>query len=270
MTTLLPAPLTPADPVAGPRRRPVVVAHRGNSSLAPQNTVAALDAAWRAGAGAIEIDVQLSADGVVVVIHDDTVDSTTDGSGAVADLTLAELRALDAGSWFSSHHAGERIPTLSEVLAFVAAHPGTDLLLELKDAWTVPEAALVTTAVDEAGLADRVVVQSFWPDTVAALRDAAPHLPRGLLVSEEHPEAVALAGDLGVVCCNPSVAMATDPDADLVARLHAQGLRVMVWTADEPEEWAALLGTDGGTGVDAIITDRPDRLAGWLAGRLGG
>lgn len=263
MTTLLPAPAAPAEPGTPARRRPVVVAHRGNSSVAPQNTLVALEAAWRAGADAVEIDVQLTADRQMVVIHDDTVDATTDGHGAVADLTLAELRALDAGSWFSPLYAGARVPTLEEVLAFVATHPGADLLLELKDAWTPADAALVTGAVDAAGLADRVVVQSFWPGTVAALREVAPHLPRGLLVWEEHPEAVALAPGLGVVCVNPSVAMVTQ-DPGLVARLHAQGLRVMVWTANAQAEWSALLAADDGAGVDAIITDRPDRLLGRL------
>ena len=78
-----------------------VIAHRGNSAVAPQNTLAAFEAAWRAGAGSIELDVQLTADGEVVVIHDDTVDATTDGTGALAGLSLADVRALDAGSWFS-------------------------------------------------------------------------------------------------------------------------------------------------------------------------
>ncbi|WP_255371675.1 glycerophosphodiester phosphodiesterase family protein [Cellulosimicrobium sp. CUA-896] len=92
---------------------PLVVAHRGNSAVAPQNTLAAFEAAWRGGAGSIELDVQLTADGQVVVIHDDTVDATTDGTGALAGLRLADVRALDAGSWFSPAFVGQRVPTFA-------------------------------------------------------------------------------------------------------------------------------------------------------------
>ncbi|WP_245885973.1 glycerophosphodiester phosphodiesterase [Xylanimonas oleitrophica] len=245
---------------------PVVVAHRGSSSVAPQNTMAAFEAAWRAGAGMIELDVQLSADGEVVVIHDDTVDATTDGTGPVAGHDLAALRALDAGAWFAPAFAGQRVPTLGEVLTFLRERPGTDLLLELKDSWSPDDARRVTSAVDAAGLGDRVVVQSFDVGTVAALRDVAPHLRRGLLLEEPHERVLEVCAELGATACNPSVEMMLEDDA-LVTRLHAAGLQVMVWTANLVPQWEALVAADGGTGVDAIITDRPDRLAGWLAGR---
>ena len=111
-----------------------VVAHRGNSAVAPQNTLAAFEAAWRAGADCVEMDVQLTADGRVVVIHDDTVDATTDGTGAVSSYTLAEIRSLDAGAWFSPAYAGQRVPTFDEVVAFLRRRD-IDLLLEFKDAW---------------------------------------------------------------------------------------------------------------------------------------
>jgi glycerophosphoryl diester phosphodiesterase len=256
VTTLLPSPTSPA-PVA-----PVVVAHRGNSSVAPQNTLAALESAWRAQADAVEIDVQLSADGEVVVIHDDTVDATTDGTGAVGELPLAALRALDAGATFAPAYAGQRIPTFAEVLDLLAARPGTDLLLELKGSWAADDARTVTDAVDAAGLADRVVVQSFHPDTVAALRDVAPHLPRGWLVHQEWDRLLETAAELKVAACNPYVGMVL-ADPTLVRRLHDADLRVMTWTANDARQWEGLLAA----GVDAVITDRPDRLAGWLEGR---
>ncbi|MCL3861505.1 glycerophosphodiester phosphodiesterase family protein [Actinotalea sp. K2] len=240
----------------------LVVAHRGNSSVAPQNTLAAFEAAWRAGAGAIEIDVQLTADGQVVVIHDETLDATTDGFGAVASTDLDRVRSLDAGGWFAPAFVGQRVPTLTEVLDLLLTRPGMDLLLEVKGAWTVEQARRVTDPVTDAGLADRVVVQSFWPETVAALREAAPGLRRGLLVLEAPHDLVDRCQDLGVVTCNPhGLLLVQHPD--LVDRLHAAGLQVMVWTLDEPEHWAAAMAF----GVDAIITDRPDRLAGWLAAR---
>lgn len=257
MTTLLPSPsfldTAPAT---------VVVAHRGNSSVAPQNTLAALESALRAQAHAVEIDVQLTADGEVVVIHDDTVDATTDGTGAVGGMPVEAVRALDAGVRFSPAYAGQRVPTFAEVLDLLVARPGTDLLLELKGSWAPADARKVTDAIDAADLADRVVVQSFHPETVAALRDVAPHLPRGWLVHRAWDRLLEVAAELQVVTCNPYVGLVLE-DPSLVRRLHDAGLRVMTWTANDAHQWEAVLAA----GVDAVITDRPDRLAGWLAGR---
>ncbi|MFI2754933.1 glycerophosphodiester phosphodiesterase [Cellulomonas sp. P22] len=240
----------------------VVIGHRGNSSVAPQNTIVAFEAAWRAGAHGIEIDVQLTADGEVVVIHDDTVDATTDGSGEVRAMTVAEVRDLDAGSWFSPTFAGERVPTFDEVLDLLLTRPDLDLLLEVKGEWTVEQVRPLTQAVDSAGLGSRVIAQSFWPGTVAALQEAAPALRRGLLVAAVHDDLIGLCRTLDVVTCNPHGQLLLDHPG-LVDELHAAGLAVMVWTLDEPEQWAAATQA----GVDAIITDRPDRLVGWLAGR---
>lgn len=240
----------------------VVVAHRGNSSVAPENTLAAFEAAWRSGAGAIELDVRLTADGHVVVIHDETLDATTDRVGALASTDLATVRAADAGGWFSPAFTGQRVPTFGEVLGLLSARPGIDLLVELKGAWTVEQVRGVTEPVVAAGLAERVLAQSFRPETVAALRTAAPDLRRGLLVREVDRDLADRCRDLGVVACNPhGLLLVQHPD--LVDRLHAAGLQVMVWTLDEPEHWAVAVGL----GVDAIITNRPDRLGGWLAAR---
>ena len=241
--------------------RPVVIAHRGNSSVAPQNTRAAFEAAWRAGAALVELDIQLTRDGQVVVLHDDTVDATTDGSGTVADLDLVEVRALDAGTWFAPAFAGQRVPTFAEVLTWQAERPGIGLLLELKGAWTPEQVAPVTAAIEAAGLSDRVIGQSFWPQTVAALKEVAPQLRRGLLVFEVPADLVDRCTQLGVMTCNPyGPLLVADPG--LVGRLHDAGLQVMVWTLDEAEHWAAAVAL----GVDAIISNRPDRLVGWLDG----
>jgi len=250
--------------------RPLVVAHRGNSTVAPQNTLAAFEAAWRAGAHSIEIDIQPTADGQVVVIHDDTVDGTTDGQGTVAEMTLDALRALDAGSWFAAAYAGQRVPTFAEVLDLLVRRPGTDLLLELKGPWTTEQVRPVTAAIRAAGLADRVIGQSFWPETVRALAEADPDLRRGLLVFQVPDDdgtggagvdaVLRVAAELDVMTVNPyGELLRAHPD--LVERLHAAGVQVMVWTLNEPEHWAAA----AALGVDAVITDRPDRLAGWLA-----
>ena len=242
------------------RTAPWVVAHRGSSHVAPQNTLAALEAAWRAGADSIEIDLQLTADGVAVVIHDDTVDATTDGSGLVSDLDLVELRRLDAGSWFSPAYAGQRVPTFAEVTTFLAARHGIDLLLELKGDWPADGAQAVVEAIRSARLDERVIVQSFSPATVAVLAGLAPDLRRGLLVAEADDGLLDLCAELGVVACNPHEELLRSRP-ELLTRLQGAGLQVMAWTANEPEQWAAL----HAAGVDAIITDRPDALRGWLS-----
>lgn len=239
-----------------------VVAHRGNSWVAPQNTLAAFEAAARAGADAIELDVQLTSDGHVVVIHDETLDATTSGSGWLKDTPLARVRDLDAGAWFAPAYAGQRVPLLDEVVDLLLRHPAVDLLCEVKGVWTPAEAARVTGPLRAAGLASRVVVQSFWPETVAALREADPALRRGLLLAAVDADTPALCASLDVVMANPH-GLLLEQDPGLVARLHAAGLQVAVWTLDEPAHWAAAVAQ----GVDEIITDRPDHLAGWLAAR---
>lgn len=239
-----------------------VVAHRGNSWVAPQNTLAALESAARAGADAIELDVQLTSDGHVVVIHDETLDATTTGSGWLKDTTLAEVRAVDAGSWFSPAYAGQRVPLLDEVVELLLRHPSVDLLCEVKGEWTVEEAARVTGPLRAAGLASRVVVQSFWPGTVAALREADPALRRGLLLADVGDDVLDVCASLDVVMANPH-GLLLQQDPGLVGALQGAGLQVAVWTLDDPAHWRAAVEL----GVDEIITDRPDHLAGWLAAR---
>jgi glycerophosphoryl diester phosphodiesterase len=130
------------------------VAHRGYSYVAPENTLPALAAAGRAGADYVEFDVRTTADGVPVVIHDRTVDRTTDGSGHVWDLTVDEVRGLDAGSWFSPAYAGARVPLLEEVLDL----PSPALLLEIKPPASREEVKRIMGMVAESRLLDRIVV----------------------------------------------------------------------------------------------------------------
>lgn len=250
----------PLPPAFLPVGRPCVVGHRGASATVPENTLAAFDAAWRAGADAIELDLRLTADGVVVVIHDDTLDRTTDGSGAVGPRTFAALRTLDAGSWFSPAFAGQPIPRLDEVLRYAASRPTLGVLLEYKGGWTTEEVGLTVASIDAAGVRDRTVAQSFSPATLAALLEAAPDLPRGLLVDDDRREALDLADELGVVTVNPST-QAVRSEPALVRRQHERGRHVMVWTENDATGWADLVEA----GVDAIITDRPEHLRGWLA-----
>jgi len=240
----------------------LVVAHRGNSSAAPGNTMPAVEGAWRVGADLVEIDVRMSADDVPVVIHDETVDATTTGSGPVASMTGAQVRALDAGSWFSPGFGGYRVPLLAEVAGFLANHRGTDLLLEVKGDLTVPQATVVLATLEASGMRERTIVQTFWPQTIRALRTVDEQVRLGLLVgSHVAPEEVMLplAAEVGAFACNPRYDL-IERDPGVVAEIHAAGMQVYVWTLNDAVAWRTAVAR----GVDGVITDRPDRLAGWL------
>jgi glycerophosphoryl diester phosphodiesterase len=230
------------------------VAHRGYSWIAPENTLPALGAAVAAGATVVEFDVRTTADGVPVVVHDRTVDRTTDGSGHVADLTADEIRALDAGSWFSPAYAGVRVPLLTEVLDLL--HPAPALLLEIKPPAGLEQVKVILSLVAEHGLLARTIVQSFDPDVVALVREAAPDVRRGLLRLRIDDDTVDLATSLGVVCCNPRVS-----DRSRFAELIAAGVQVMPWTANDVALWPELIEA----GVAGLITDRVGELSGWVS-----
>lgn len=241
---------------------PAVIAHRGNSSVAPQNTLAALEAAWRAKAASIEIDIQVTADGDAAVIHDATVDATTDGKGRVAEKTMAELAQLDAGSWFSPAYAGQRVPSFADVLEFLQRRAGIDLLLEAKEAWPRDALVRVLASIDEAGLTDRITFQSFSVETMRLARELAPGLRRELLIGMPPSNLLTLAAELTVAGVNPPGLLIAS-DRSLVPKLHDAGLTVSTWTINKRKYWEGMTAA----GVDSIITDRPDALHGWFKGR---
>ncbi|MFI8461663.1 glycerophosphodiester phosphodiesterase [Kitasatospora sp. NPDC085464] len=268
------APLPPAapvsdTPVADTALRPggappTVYAHRGASSAAPENTLVSDEVARRAGAEWIEDDVQPSRDGVPYVLHDDTVDRTTDGTGRIRDLTAAQLDALDAGSWFAPSYAGTRLPTLAAQLEDLRTRGGR-LLLEIKGPHTREEVARIVREVRDHGMTDRVLVQSFEVDALRLTRELAPELPLALLRSTLDADPVATARDLRLAAYNPSDdALSARPG--VVRELHAAGVAVNVWTVDRPDRWKALTAA----GVDGIITNRPAELAGWRSGAAAG
>ncbi|WP_078891808.1 glycerophosphodiester phosphodiesterase [Streptomyces sp. NRRL S-350] len=251
-----PAPTVRLRPAGAP---PTVFAHRGASSAAPENTLVSDEVARRAGAGWIEDDVQSSRDGVPYVLHDDTVDRTTDGKGRIRDLTAAQLDALDAGSWFAPAYAGTRLPTLAAQLEDLRTRGG-NLLLEIKGPHTRDEVARIVQEVRDHGMTDRVLVQSFEVDALRFTRELAPELPLGLLRADLDADPVATARELGLAAYNPSdEALSARPG--IVRELHAAGVSVNVWTVDRPARWRAL----ADAGVDGIITNRPAELAGWAA-----
>lgn len=232
----------------------IVIAHRGDSSAAPENTMPAFTSSTRAGAEYFEIDLRLSKDGVPVVIHDKTVDRTTDGTGVVSEMSIDELRALDAGSWFSDSFTETRIPTLDEVLRH-AAESGSDVVIEYKGTWTQVDIKKTVDMITAAGLEGNVIAQSFSKKTVANISNAAPGLPVGWLTQALNASIVATAQKIGADAVNPTVATARG-----VVLAHRAGLGVFVWTHDADPDWEALTAM----GVDGIITNRPGALQEWM------
>ncbi|MGM7670996.1 glycerophosphodiester phosphodiesterase [Microbacterium sp. A93] len=240
-----------------PGQAGAIVAHRGYSSAAPENTMPALSSTTAVGAEYFEIDIRLSKDGVPVVIHDSTVDRTTDGTGAVADMTIEQLRALDAGSWFDDTFADTRIPTLDEVLDYVA-DSGADVVIEYKGTWSAAGIRTTIDMIDAADLENKVLTQSFSQKTVANISKVAPTLPVGWLTDTINASIITTAQQIGADAVNPSRATARS-----VAQAHRAGLGVFVWTHDEDADWEALTAM----GVDGIITNRPDALQKWMHDR---
>lgn len=222
--------------------------HRGASRDAPENTLPAIELAVSQGADGVEIDVQLSRDGHIVVIHDESVDRTTDGTGQVRDMALDGLRSLDA-SHGDERHAGAQIPVLSEVLDLTRT---VMLNIELKnDQVTYPGLEeLVLGTVARHGAAERVLYSSFSQRSVRRLRQLEVSAPVGMLYSRPRPRPVADALAWGATAIHPP-ARAVRPG--LVNRAHRRGLPVNVWTVND----AADVRRMARLGVDAIISDAP-------------
>jgi glycerophosphoryl diester phosphodiesterase len=231
-----------------------IIAHRGNSGEAPENTLAAFRQVLDTGAEGVEFDVQLTRDGVPVVIHDEDVSRTTNGMGEVRTLTLAELQALDAGSWFGAAFAGERIPTLEAVLAVFRGTP-VSVNIELKTNRVaypgLPEA--VIWLVHRLAMDSQVIVSSFNHATLAEARTIAPHLSYAVLSGDQMLAPWDYVRAHGFQAFHPRD---NAVDAELVRRCHELDLKVRVWTVDAPDAAAQL----AGYGVDALFTNHPRRF----------
>ena len=235
----------------------MVIAHRGASSSAPENTLAAFDLALEMGARHLELDVELTRDGHVVVIHDDTVDRTTDGSGPVTAHTLDELRRLDAGRWFGAAFAGERIPTYEDVL--VRYRGRAHLHTEIKG--RAPELTRQTVdLIRRHGMESEVTLTSFQRVRLEEVRAYAPELPSGWLVTDVSETTLAEARRLGLVQLCPRAPLVT---RELVQRLHAMGFVVRAWGVATED----LMRQVAEAGADGMTVNFPDRLLAWLAAR---
>ncbi|MEV4630732.1 glycerophosphodiester phosphodiesterase family protein [Micromonospora sp. NPDC049523] len=248
----------PANGYIRPEGSPfTVVAHRGASAAAPENTLVAQEIARKGGADWIENDVQPSKDGVPFILHDGTVDRTTDGTGNIRDLTAEQIKALDAGSWFGPQYVGERVPTLAEQLADLRTRGGS-LLLEIKGKHTKDEVATIIQVIRDEQMTSRVFVQSFEVDALQYTYELAPELPLGLLRSSLDADPVAISKQLHLTAYNPDGnALLAKPE--IIAPLHAAGVAVMAWTMDSAGLWQRL----ERVGTDAIITNRASELVGW-------
>jgi glycerophosphoryl diester phosphodiesterase len=235
-----------------PMRDPWIIAHRGASGSAPENTLAAFERAVALGAQFIETDLHLTRDARFVAIHDNKLERTTNGKGAVRDHTLAELRELDAGMWFDRQYMGQQIPTLEEILAFAREHDVV-FYLEIKydAAWGMHHA--LTAALAGAGNAARTIVISFDPATLDAVRKLDASVMTGLLVEGANRDFVKAALDVGARQLCPRADLIT---RELVDQAHRSDLHVVTWTVNDSAKMVSMVHA----GVDGVMTDVPDRL----------
>ena len=234
-------------------QKPVlVIAHRGASGYAPENTLAAFKRAIALGATFIETDLQLSRDSRFVAIHDDTVNRTTGGTGKVHDLSLADLKRLDAGAWFGSEFAGERIPTLDEILEFSKKHDVV-FYLELKPGGSWGGEHALIGALRESQEVARTVVISFDAGVLEGLRKIEPTLMTGLLFDGQIARPLDKAVEVGARQLAVRGDLVTPA---LLAEARKKDLQVVCWTVNQPAHMRLLIDA----GVDGIMSDYPDRI----------
>lgn len=243
--------------------RPILLAHRGDYKYAPENTLPAFSQAIQKGADGVELDAKLTADGQVVVIHDETVNRTTGANGRVGSFTLEAIRKLDAGSWFDEKFAGTKIPLLEEVFETV----GRDKLIniELTNYFSLRDGLVVKVCelLKRHNNAGQIIFSSFAPSNLKMAAQLIPEIPRGLLA---HAGLWGLwARSFGFMfgdyqALHPHI---TNVSREQIQRIHRVNRRVHVWTANEPEDIRRLRDW----GADGIITDDPATAVKALGGR---
>jgi glycerophosphoryl diester phosphodiesterase len=233
------------------RQQVQILAHRGASAYAPENTLSAFKLAAEQGAEWLDLEVQQTRDGRLVAFHDLRLERTTNGRGLLRETSLAELQALDAGSWFDAQFGAERVPTFDEVMTLAKAS-GLRLFVEMKEPRHSPgieERMAAALSVFE--FEDRTVVQSFDEKSLDRLRALNPRLRLALRYGRDNPQPGDVRG--GIAVLGPEWTL-VQRDPALVREAHALGLQVVVWTVDTPESIRQAIGAR----VDGIITSRPD------------
>lgn len=240
-----------------PTSAPIKIAHRGAAGYCPENTMASFKKAIELGADFIEIDVQLSRDGMLVVIHDPTLERTTNGSGYVRDHDFADLRKLDAGSWFGKNFKNEKIPVFEELLENVLPHTG--ILIELKNPSLYPgiEQKLADAILNKSLHLEKeplIMVQSFDTDSVKRFHSLLPSLPAGVLI-RHNPRGISdkrlKEFSAFAQFINPKQTMMTRRLKD---RIHAHGMDAFTWTVNQQKQIHRFEIMK----LDGVTTDYPD------------
>jgi glycerophosphoryl diester phosphodiesterase len=234
--------------------RPLVFAHRGAKRVAPENTLPAFQAAIQLGADGVELDVQYSSDGKLVIFHDLNLEKTSNGTGRVSALTFEELRELDAGSHFSPEFAGAQIPTLDEVLDLARGKLLVNIELKSLEITNVRLGSDVVEVVRAHKMADEVVISSFNPFALRRSKRAGPEIEHALLLALDTSNWTRWGLTLRY-----SLAQGLHPetkmvDAAYLAAARRRGMPVRVWTVNDENDMRRL----AGLGIDAIVSDTPD------------
>lgn len=247
----------------GMHQKPLITAHRGFSGRFPENTLRAVKEALRIGVDGIEVDARTTRDGVVILMHDETVDRTTDGRGRVRELTWREIRQLDAGSWRGEEFRGEPVPRLEDVLSETAGR--TVLHVEVKERG---EEEAVLKVIRECGALDWVVVTSFHPEVIRNVYYLEPRVGRSLIVGwlragEDVKKGLPIHWALE--CGANSLALYRGHvNEQIITYAHKRLLSVGAWTVNDVDEAAGL----AMIGVDNITTDHPDIMLNYMRGSV--
>jgi glycerophosphoryl diester phosphodiesterase len=234
---------------------PLWIAHRGAGKLAPENTLAAFRLGAQHGYRAFECDVKLSADGVPFLLHDDTLDRTTNGHGAAGTRSWSDLSRLDAGSWHGAAHAGEPIATFEAIAAYCLANDfRLDLEIKPSPGTERHTGNAVARCVRQLWRGTTPLLSSFKTEALAGARNAAPELPRALLLDKLWPGCMEMAASLDCVAVITNHKLM---DAALLARIHGDGRHALVYTVNEETRARELIAL----GIDGIVTDAVDRFA---------
>jgi len=240
---------------------PLIIGHRGNSGVAPANTMESIRQAIALGVDMIEIDVRQTRDGVLILIHNDTLDETTNGKGPVSAMDYADIKELDAGSWKDKRYAGERIPTLMEALDF--ARGKVYLSLDLKDDTVIPA---MLNAIEDSDMVDKVVICGCCEPQAKAIWNINKDITVALNTDTQLDKLAKREGKMDFIreyihracrgrfaALNVSYGFVTE---ELVYRAHLRGLPVWTWTVDNIRDMEHLINV----GVDAIYSNFPERL----------
>ena len=252
--------MIPFSPSPRPKGRPLLIAHRGLSGKAPENTVASFARAVSVpGIAMLELDVRLSRDDQVMVLHDRTLQRTTTGNGRARSYDLQELKQLDAGSWFDPQFKKETIPLLSEILLLARGRCWVNIELKFSPFWGEPRGLLekrVLETVDEAGMADQVLYSSFDHGLVSSIKRMRPSAPTGAIYSLYRdflrtPSALAQRCGAAVFVCAKH-----ELKSWMVEDAHRRGIALYVYTLNSVTEVTRIVAL----GVDGIISDNADEL----------